>query len=565
MSSRWRGRTPDPVVKRKLDVGTGHAQVPEPMLHQGLPDLGVLVWAQLRLWFDDRPGRTTYRELADALGMAELSDKAAELRLWKAVSAMRAAGLIERARLRDNQVTYRAITGEFKRWAVVRRRDIAQLSTGYLDGDGRLNPVTPAHLCDFARWQLECRDRGWCAEATAEMASRWSVSARTFRTRRDALHAVGLIRVMRRSGHPDLIWLGELVDTHWMIPSEVDDDTTDRAESGSKPTPQTVAENEGSGSRKQLGRVAESEGSTLAEVERSPWQKTRGPKKESLPSDLTVVLPDLGGASATPLALVTRELGDAAPQAAPSRNLDNDSSAAPRHVASRLISEHRYLVQAPPHFRAAMLRRLVRAINAGLDERHLARALARVVGHADRDAHCELVRLAVQQAWADQRSGTCPECAAGRGVDAHGYGCSARSTAHEVDDSTAIAAAIAASLASARSPQGAVARAVPDPSQGAAVVADPLGDPLGKLLDHPAGEPPDWTGTPDEELVAWLTAGLARLVAPTPAEDRLRALQRAWASWRPHVPTDRRDLLDAAALRVRLRLETHRTPARRAS
>ena len=212
-----------------------------------------------------------------------------------------------------------------------------------------------------------------------------------------------------------------------------------------------------------------------------------------------------------------------------------------------------------------MVRRLVRAIEAGLDERHLARALARVVGYADRDAHCELVRLAVQQAWADQRCGSCPECAAGRGVDDHGFGCSARSTAHEIEDPAAIVAAIAASLASARSSQGAVTRTVPDLTQGAAVVADPLDDPLSTLIDHPAGDPPDWTGTTDGELVAWLTAGLARLVAPTPAEDRLRALQRAWASWRPHVPTDRRDLLDAAALQVRLRLETRLTPARQAS
>lgn len=586
---RWRGPMPDPSRRANpLPADDGYTQVPTELLFSEVSDLGVLLWALVRLRFEDKSGEIGYMDIAARLGLGDSSETAVEKRLTATVQPLIKLGWLERTRSpRSNRRSYRALVpkGKGTRYGVLRRCDLALLNLT----DPRYRK-RPAHLVDFLRWQLECGTRGWTVETTEQIAKRWGVSTSTLRRRRDSIRTTkehaNFLTIEERPGLPDLVWLSELVDLHWRIPSTFDDPQAEDDERDEAPDaavamlvhePVTDTSDSpsaaSSGVLKKVGSGAPAPRSRVLKKVGAPAQKggDGGAQKGGvLYRDLTELpltddLSDLGGASATPLTSVTRELDDAAPQAAPSRNLDNGPSASPRGVASRLISEHRYLVQAPPHFRAAMVRRLVRAVEAGLDERHLARALARVVEHTDRDAHCELVRLAVQQAWADQRSGTCAECAAGRGVDDHGFGCSARSTAHEVEGPAAIAAAIAVSLASARSSQGAVARAVPDLSQGAAVVSDPLEDPLGKLADHPAGEPPDWTGTPDEELVAWLTAGLARLVAPTPAEDRLRALQRAWASWRPQVPTDRRDLLDAAALRVRLRLETHLTPARQAS
>ena len=564
VSPRWRGPTPDPSIRRLLEVGTGYARIPESMLHQGLPDLGVLLWAQLRLWFDDRPGRTNYRELADALGLGALTDKAIELRFRKVVAAMREAGLIHRTRLRDNQVSYQAVTpDDSRRWAVIRRRDIAQLTTGYLDGRGRRTAVSAAHLCDFARWQLECRDRGWCADPSADMAARWSVSTRTFRTRRDALHDVGLIRVMQRAGHADLVWLGELVDPHWMVPSEreetsieggpdaqlgvAEDEGPTFVEAGWR-----VAESEGPGLLSRTEGVAETEGLTLAGSEGAPWQKSKGPIEESLTIGLSVDLTGLGGASATPLTSLTPELDDAAPQAAPSQGLINPRSGA-GVVAGRLLSEHRYLTSAAPHFRAAMLQRMTRALQVGLDSRHLARALQRVIDDAARDAHCELVRLAVQQAWADQRGGVCAECGGElRSPTTHTFGCTARRNSQTDPDETpaVLEAAITASLEAARSARAAIAVHSP--------VVAPAGspDPLDVFLRRrPTGTVPDWTEASDAELLDWLSAALAEAVVSQPVAFRLRALQRAWVMWRPKVPTGRRDVLDVAAAQLRRHLE----------
>ena len=234
-------------------------------------------------------------------------------------------------------------------------------------------------------------------------------------------------------------------------------------------------------------------------------------------------------------------------------------------MASRLIGEHRYLVQAPPHFRAAMLRQLVRAVDAGLDERHLARALARVVGYADRDAHCELVRLAVQQAWADQRGGTCPECVGdGRGNAGHAFTCSARRSAGgTTEDRSAIQAAIVGSLTEARMARSTAATAAtaltsPEGAGGAGNQLEPADvDVLAPFLDDVAPSPLDWDSASSDELMSGLEVALARMVAPRPAHNRVRALERAWVSLRPQVPPERRELLDLAALRLRQRLEQY--------
>ena len=271
------------------------------------------------------------------------------------------------------------------------------------------------------------------------------------------------------------------------------------------------------------------------------------PYKEELTDSLPVDLSDLGGASATPLTSVPRELDEAEPQAAPSRNISHDESAAHR-AACLLLADQPYLASAPPHFRAAMLRRLSRAVREGLDARHVARALGRVVGHADRDSHCELVRLAVQQAWADQRGGLCPECTAdGNDPANHDFTCSMRVTSAVVEDPEAIKAAIVASLEVARAARVAGVVLAPG-SKPEAEVADPL---QSFLQSEPDEGRVDWAEASDGELLRWLTAAMARSVAPVPPVERLRAVQRVWASWRPQVPPARRDVLDLAAMRLR--------------
>src|SRR5690348_7181382 len=73
--AHWKPPYPDLPVERPLpdegdetDGKRGYARVPLSLLHGGFQDLGVLIWAQLRLWFDDRSEEATYVGLATALG-----------------------------------------------------------------------------------------------------------------------------------------------------------------------------------------------------------------------------------------------------------------------------------------------------------------------------------------------------------------------------------------------------------------------------------------------------------------------------------------------------------------
>ena len=566
----WRGPLPDVSVRRHLPVRDGYVRVPLDLLFSSVPDLSIVVWAALKLRHDERPTELSYQDLADQFGMQELTPRAVQGRFTAATKALVDSGWVARTRGANNAYTYLAITPAktSDRYAMLRRCDLALLRAKPMRG---AEPVGPTQLSDFCRWQLECGQRGWTGEQLTTMARRWNLSERQFRNRRARLMAckLNLIVSTPRTGYPDVVWLGELHDPHWQIPSEPElgrtvqqDPVVDQSADEATGTPATFGVSD-----------VPPASDTPATFGVSPRQRTVSrprqllvsPYKEDLTDCLPVDLSDVGGASATPLTSVTRDLGDASPQAAPSRKTVGGGAVATRTAASRLIAEHRYLVQAKPRFRAAMIRRLVRAIDGGLDKRHLERALVRVVGHADRDAHCELVRLAVQQAWADQHGNTCPECAGdGHGVDGHAFVCSARpgGTSHGDEDPAAIQAAIVASLNTVRAarPPGTTASMCNESASGLAVEA--AADPLQPFLDE--GVPPaalDWATSSEEDLVRCFSFALARLVALQPTPERGRALQRAWARMRPSVPPERWDALDLAALRLRQRLEQQPGPA----
>lgn len=560
----WRGPLPDVSVQRHLNTGGGYAQVPLELVFSDIPDLGILTWALIKLSFEDRAEVATYRQFADELGLGHLQDTAVKRRFLAAVPSLIDAGWLKRSRAADNQVRYQAVVpeGSGRRYAKIRRRDIALLTSPPRGRKQR--QVTVAHLADFARWQLECGSRGWTAETTDGLAQHWGVSPRTLRQRRDNIRSTkdvpGLITVEERPGHADLIWLAEVADPHWTTPSAPD--TEQRIEAQSE-----------------RERVAESVPSGVAENVPSPWQfsspqggrKRTLPYKEVLTSSLTKDLSELGDASASPLTLLPRELGDASPQAAPkqknsspvpglhasrppvSASLRQEQGEATHRTAGRLLAQHRHLSSAPAHYVKAMVKFLTRELERGLHPGHIARALERCVVDGEVDAHCELVRLAVRQAWGDQRAGACGEC--GADVGEHRMGCADRAAEVDaaVDEEAAaeIHAAALASLNSARAGGG------PPPQDGRHIGAaqpQPAVDPLASYLPEP--REPDWSATDEVEVVPWLTAKMAAAVAD--AADRPAALQTVWRSWRSQVAPQHAELVDAAAAHLRLVLQQRR-------
>ena len=214
----WRGPLPDVSVRRRLPQLDGAAQIPMELLFGGHADLAVLTWSLLRLRFDDRADVASYQEFADALGLAHLSSTAVQKRFSAALGSLLEdaplGGWIQRERTTDNQQLYRAIApgGTGKRYAMLRRSDLALLAVPA--GRKAARPVTVADLADFARWQLECDQRGWTADPLTRIAARWKVSEPTLWRSRTRLETVGLLKVVKRAGgrYPDLVWLAELHD-----------------------------------------------------------------------------------------------------------------------------------------------------------------------------------------------------------------------------------------------------------------------------------------------------------------------------------------------------------------
>lgn len=591
---RWRGPLPELAVRRTLRELDGYAMVPYDLAFGGYPDLAVLTWAWLRLRSDGRAEAASYRDFAEAFGLGQLSGGALEQRFGSALSAMLAEGRwLRRTRTRDNQQQYEALVPKSvgKRYAMLRRSDIAMLRVA--PPRGHKPSVTATQLADFLRWQFECGKRGWTADVLTSIAARWNVGEATLRRRRDRLAACGLLEITRRPGgrFTDLVWLKEVYDPHWATtaqPGKNDDESLDDTQITHSAEERNAVllspAEQAAGTRKV---PATSQGSTLvepasglrqiagvqgAESQGSIPPNSRGPYIRNLTGgSLTEDLTELGGATATPLTLLPRKFSDASPQAAPKQKSSSPGSGlhasrplvsgsprqeqgeATRRTAGRLLAQHRHLSSAPAHYVKAMVKLLTRELERGLRPGHVARALERCVVDGEVNAHCELVRLAVRQAWGDQRAGACGEC--GADVGEHRMGCADRAAEVDaaVDEEAAagIQAAVLASLNSARA-------GGPPPQAGRHVAAaqpqQPAADPLASYLPEPPE--PDWSAMDEAEVVTWLTAKMTSAIAD--AADRPAALQTVWRSWRSQVAPQHLELVDAAAAHLRLALDQRR-------
>ena len=153
----WRGPLPDPSVERRLDDHGGYAAVPEALLRPEYPDLGIITWAHLRLTFDDRAHVASYRDFADTLGCASLTDGAVEQRFGAALKPLLGKWIV-RTPAGHSRYKYRAVvpSGSY-RYAMLRRRDFSLLTSPNPTGE----TAKPSDLANFARWQLTCGRRGW--------------------------------------------------------------------------------------------------------------------------------------------------------------------------------------------------------------------------------------------------------------------------------------------------------------------------------------------------------------------------------------------------------------------
>jgi len=452
----WRGPLPDLSVQRRLDKLDGYAEVPAELLHSGFPDLGVVTWALLRLSFDDRSDASSYAEFAEALGLGHLTATAIQQRFQSALQPLLGTWL-ERRRGRDNVSLYRAVVPENvgKRYAMLRRSDLGLLQVPARGKGGRR--LTVANLADFGRWQLECGRRGWTADSLETVAARWRVSKPTLRRSRADLAELGLLEVRTRPGgrYTDLVWLKELYDPHWAVSSSP---VVEREQPAGLTTAGTAQRQVRVKNQRSTGSETRGPAGHKAQVhstknQRSIGSEVRGPNRDLTGSALTGDLSGLGGASATPLTSVTRELGVAEPQASPSRRTVDRlevTAADARRSASQLLGSQPHLYAAEPRWRAAMMKILEKACARGLEPGHLARALQRVVDDGVLDEHCAVVRFAVKQAWADQQAGMCPDCASKPGE--HLIGCPVRAERIDAEqtDAAEIRRLIVASLDEAR-------------------------------------------------------------------------------------------------------------------
>lgn len=560
--NRWRGQLPDLSIQRHLPPLDGYCKVPGGLLNQVAPDLGVITWAALRLRYGDQAVVTTYQELARLLNLGDLTVSAVEKRFRAALGPLLGSWIV-REPAYDNLYSYRAVLPESAqrdRYAILRRSDLALMAER---GSSHLGTVGAGDLADFCRWQLECGRRGWTADSLRAVGERWGVSHATMRRSRDRLAALGLLEVVSRSGgrHSDLVWLKEVYDPHWTVPS-----TTTLSTGGAPLSPDRPdLWNNGGGlstaSSAPVGVCGTSMGggegladAHAADVEHF-WGVLRnsgrgrcgsspsGPIKE-LTGSLADDLPDLGGASAPPLTSVTREIAGAAPAAprSPAESSAGLTGADPHQTASRLLAADRYLASAPPHFRRVMLARLTSALRRGLLAEHAERALLRVSDEGAFDAECLLLQRALQQAWADQRAGMCREC--GSDPTAHAISCTHFAyPSVEPEDST---------------PETLTAGARFGPTTKQAT------DPLAILLQHPGSGAPGQTDSDvdlevaeigsagQDEVVDWMVRRLAGLIVDS--SDREVRLRTLWSMWRTRLPPGRREQLDHAAEQIRYAL-----------
>lgn len=200
IASHWRGPLPDVSIRRRLEikrssseVEDAYAEVPASLVHGGYQGLGILIWAQLKLWFDDRGGETTYYELAEAPGVDSASPSVVNARLSIALEPMLGAWIERRP----------------ERRSMIRRWDLALLPSSV----AARTQVKPADVAVFARWQQERGQRGWTAEPTKAIAECWPVTPATIRASRKRLEMLGRLQVVARDNRlSELTWLRELYD-----------------------------------------------------------------------------------------------------------------------------------------------------------------------------------------------------------------------------------------------------------------------------------------------------------------------------------------------------------------
>ena len=398
----------------------------------GFPDLGVLVWSLIRLSFDDRPGRTGYQELADALGLEPASPGAIEQRFGAALKPLLGTWVIRGDRDEDNVYRYRAVVpeGAGKRYAMLRRADFELLRT---QSDTGAKPrLRVADLVDFARWQLECGQRGWTASSTATIAAAWHVSVATVRRSRSALVEAHLLEVTPRKGKQvsDIVWLKELFDPHWAVPtpSAHEDTPPRRALIGGGDRRSTGAK-QGLDARQNPGVVSDKKQGLFATKVRGPIRDLTG---SALPDDLAgssagTSVPDVEQAvgaraceQATSIGANQQRLTKAAEPPAgqnpdPSSNAQTSgevttgiSAADALTQATRLIGSIGWLRSAPETVRfqaRSLIVGKLRRPRLGVDAERLGAALRERVDPIEaRGQECRTIRVVLAGLYADARA-----------------------------------------------------------------------------------------------------------------------------------------------------------------
>ncbi len=334
----------------------GYARVPLSLLHSGFQDLGVLIWAQLRLWADGNPQKATYVGLAAALGQNSSALTTIEHKFSNAIRPL-LGSWIHRTRVGPNLFAYQAVLPDPKeRYALIRRSDIGLMkTTKQANGQAKA-----ADIVDFARWQLECGARGWTVEPVAMIAKRWKVTPSTIRASRKRLEGLGLLEVVHREGPgrlPELVWLKEVYDPHWEIPStRAPRRPATPRRSSRKPTVEARNDRWQPRQKTDSGDVEEPTADTQ---ENRQSFSIRISSRESI--QVSVVR------GARPLTSATREVDDAAPAASRARDqtLKLRGSDA-KQASARIVSRYPVFVRAEPHFRRAVIARLADALETGL-------------------------------------------------------------------------------------------------------------------------------------------------------------------------------------------------------
>jgi hypothetical protein len=84
----WRGPLPNRSTRMLQPKGGFYKKIPMSLLHGAAPDLGVMVWALLRLSFDGQANVGSYRLFAQCLNLDHLTDTAVDKRFGAALKPL---------------------------------------------------------------------------------------------------------------------------------------------------------------------------------------------------------------------------------------------------------------------------------------------------------------------------------------------------------------------------------------------------------------------------------------------------------------------------------------------